>query len=275
MTGRTSIKLPHPGTLLALLVAVLCGMFFLKQCSQPNGYSDGKFPPKSGGDTLDIAIEISPLSYSLSHDTVSGLDYDILRDLSKRHRRPVKFHPFAPLDYAIEGLENGYFDIVVSSLPSTRQLKDELPLTDEIYTDREVLVQRRDNPRFVKSAEMLAADTVWIAAGSPIRERLVNLSKEIGDTIIINEVAGATSELMILRTAIGELPRAVVNEGIARRLAAEYPDLDISTPVSFSQFQSWAVSPGRPELRDTLNSWLKEYRGTAKYQRLLKTYLNR
>ena len=275
MKLNSGIKQPRPWTMIALLVAVVCCMFLLKKCSRPVAAVPDKFPAKSGGDTIDVAIEISPLAYSLSRDTISGLDYDILRDLARIHGRVVKFHPFVPLEYAIQGLEQGNFDVVVSSLPSTRRLKQELPLTDVVYTDREVLVQRRDDPRFVKSAEMLAGDTVWIAAGSPIRERIINLSKEIGDTIIINEVPETTAEIIILRTAIGELPRVVVNEGIARALATQYPELDVDTPVSFSQFQSWAVSPLHPEMRDTLNSWLKDYRATASYERLTKAYLNR
>jgi len=74
-------------------------------------------------------------------------------------------------------------------------------------------------------------------------------------------------------TASGEIERAVVDEKTARRLAADYPMLDVSVPVSFNQFQSWAV--GCPALRDSLNVWLDEFRRTSAYDSLLVRYVQR
>lgn len=269
-----SERRPSMILLVALLIAALCSMFLIKKCShETTRRASPIYPAKSLGDTIDVAIEISPLSYSLSRDTISGLDYDIIREMATKHKRAVKFHPFTPLEYAIQGLSNGTFDIVVSSLPLTTKLKEALPMTDYVYTDREVLVQRKDSA-FIGSPEKLAGDSVWIPAASPIRERLVNLSKEIGDTIHIVRSPGHTSEHLIIMVALGQIKRAVVNEGVARRLASRYPDIDITTPVSFSQFQSWAVSPKNIPLRDTINAWLRDFRATPRYEAILAEYLN-
>ena len=165
-------RLPRIGAMVVALVVATAAMFLARQCSHrgDSPFRSG-LPAKSGGDTLDVAIEISPLSYSLARDTISGLDYDILRAFSVQTRRPVKFHPFAPMDYALDGLRAGVFDVVVSSLPSTSSLKQELLLTDRVYLDRQVLVQRRHDPHFIREAHALAGDSVWIAAGSPLRDR--------------------------------------------------------------------------------------------------------
>lgn len=271
--GKAKFVQPRMVSLVAALVVAVGLMVFAQKCShrQQNPFGTGMVQ-KSGGDTLDIAIEISPVAYSLADDTVSGLDYDIINDLSRLHHRPVKFHPFAPLSYALDGLERGDFDMVVSSLPSTSQLKQELLLTDRVYLDREVLVQRRDTPRFIATPEALAGDTVWIASGSPFRERLENLSAEIGDTIYIEQDLKYTAEHLVMLIAAGDIERAVVNEGIAREMAKMYDNLDVSTPVSFTQFQVWALRGDNKQLCKTVNGWLRSYRGTERYRRLLERY---
>ncbi len=270
-----SLRKPHMATLVIAAIVVIGAMFLAQRCSHNRQLPFGdNTPQKSGGDTLDVAIEISPIAYSLADDTVSGLDYDILRDLSRLHNRPVKFHPFAPLSYAISGLESGAFDVVVSSLPSTSQLKQSLKLTDRIYLDREVLVQRKDSRKFISTPDALGGDSVWIASGSPFRERLRNLSAEIGDTIYICQDLQYTAEHLVMLIANGDIERAVINEGIARQMAKNYPNIDISTPVSFTQFQVWALRGDNTALCDTLNAWMRDYRQTPRYQQLTEKYLH-
>lgn len=266
-------KKPQLWSLVTALAVVVAAMVLLSKCSHKTQPAfDNGLPPKSGGDTLDVAIEISPLSYSLANDTVSGLDYDILNQMAAQRGRAVKFHPFAPLDYAMTGLEQGVFDIVVSSLPATSDLKRKVLLTNRVYLDYEVLVQRNDATKFVKEAHGLAHDSVWISAGSPFISRIRNLSSEIGDTIVIVTNHPYTSEHLTLMVANGQLPRAVVNHGLAKRIAKDYPMLNINTAVSFTQFQTWAVNPKNQALCDTLNTWLHNFQNTPQYTTLLNRY---
>lgn len=271
-----ALRTPRATTLILAIVAVLAAMFIANKCSHQKQSPFGdNAPRKSGGDTIDVAIEISPIAYSLADDTVSGLDYDILRDLARLHNRPVKFHPFAPLQYALSGLEDGTFDIVVSSLPATSQLKESLLLTERIYLDREVLVQRKDSKHFISTPDALGGDTVWIASGSPFKERLRNLSAEIGDSIYIRQEHKYTAEHLVMLIAAGEIERAVVNEGVALKMAQSYENIDVSTPVSFTQFQVWALRGDNKQLCDSINAWIREYRKLPRYQQLTQKYLNR
>lgn len=261
--------------ILALLLATLA-MLLVRNCSHTYNHPfAGGLPPKSGGDTLDVAIEISPLAYSLAQDTVTGLDYEMLRDFAAEHGRAVKFHPFAPLDYAIRGLSEGNFDIVVSALPATAELKKRLLLTDCVYLDRQVLVQRRHSAKFVDKPAQLAGDTVWIADGSPFAERLLNLGHEIGDTIYVRQQPGRTAEHLAMLISAGTIDRAVINAGMALRICAADTALDASTPVSFTQFQTWALDTIRGrDLQSQINAWLKTYRQTPRYQALHRKYLS-
>ena len=155
---------------------------------------------------------------------------------------------------------------------------DEIVLqTDGVYLDKQVLVRRRsavDSDSCVPFPQArLLGDTVWIPEGSPVRGRIDNLARESGGEIYVVEVPKATPEHLTILTALGELRQAVVNESVARHIAADYPDLDISTPLSFNQLQSWAVAPGDSVLADSLDSWLGAFRETPKYKALLKKYL--
>lgn len=272
---RLPIKKGRPYILLLLLFGVILAMILLAKCSHRVEKAAGmqRERVKSGGDTLDVAIEISPLSYRFSGDSVVGLDYEIMKEIGRMSHRPVKFHAFAPLKYAEEGLDSGLYDIVISSLPSTEMLKQRFVLTEPVYLDREVLVQRKDAEKFIKAPEELGNDTVWIAAGSPFVQRIENLSSEIGEPIHVVMAEGKTAEHLIMLTARGEIDRAVVNEGLARRMTEEYyPELDMKTPVSFTQFQCWIVSDRDKSFPDSLNAWIGRFRETGRYGEILKKY---
>lgn len=263
--------------LIGLLIVVLAAMWMLGRCSRSNEETIVNHFARPGGDTLVVAIEMSPTSYAFSGDSAVGFDYEMLRDIAAQHNLPIVFHPFAPLDYALKGLEKGDFDMVVASVPASEKLRDDFLLTDDVFIDRQVLVRRidtlaKDDSEIPPQIRMLG-DTVWIPASSPVRQRLDNMSQELGDTIYIMSDPEYSAEHLVLLTALGEIKQAVINESVAKRLAADYPDIDISIPVSMSQFQPWILSENHQELRDSLNTWIRQYKESADYDRLSAKYL--
>lgn len=268
-------KWPQLILLVAILVAAVVALVVARSCARgaDKPAAQAFCHTKSGGDTIDVAIEISPLTYSLATDTNSGLDYEMLKDMSRSLRRPVRFHPFAPLDYAVRGLRQGVFDMVVSSLHATTPLKEHLRLTDPVYRERNVLVQRKNDPGFVNEAYKLGGDTVWLATASPLRTRIYNLGQEIGDTIYIRENTAKTPQELVSQVADGRVRRAVVNEGLARAMAARYPSLDVSVPVSMTGLQTWAVADSDSTLQRSINTWLRDYKTTPRYRELTSKYL--
>lgn len=259
---------------IALLALVLAAMWLLYRCSHNHEGVANEFAHPSG-DTLVVAIEMSPMSYAYSGDTVTGFDYEMIREICRIHHVPVVFQPFAPYKYAFEGMKEGKFDMIVASMPATKDLKEMYPLTGPVYLDRQVLVQKigRDGKPGVNSQLQLIGDTVWIAANSPYITRLRNMSKELGDSVYVMSDPQYSSEHLCILTSLGKIPRAVVNEGIARRMSRKYNNLEYSTPISFNQFQCWAVNPRYPELLDSLDSWIKSFKATPAYQSLTEKYL--
>ena len=70
---------PKMKVYLGLLIAVIVLMIVLSRYSRPSVGTPG-----SGGDTIDVALEYSPLSFYTYGDTLGGYNYDLLRLISKQ-----------------------------------------------------------------------------------------------------------------------------------------------------------------------------------------------
>ena len=252
-----------------LLAIVVASMVALSLCDRPKDTPQSR---PSGGDTLDIAIEYSPVTYYTYDDTLGGYNYDLLRMMSKTSGCPMKFHPIVTLEKALVGLESGRYDVVVAQFPMTAGDTSRFAFTQPIYIDQQVLIQRRDR-QAIHSQLDLAGDTVWVVKGSPMIQRIASLSREIGDTIYVHvdELYGPEQLMMMVST--GEIRYAVVNRSIARSMASQLPNLDRSVAISLSQFQSWMVNKRRHSLCDSLNLWHQSVkRDTAAYLGLQRRY---
>jgi membrane-bound lytic murein transglycosylase MltF len=256
---------------LILLAAVVAFMVALSMCDKPVPDSDEQ---PSGGDTLDIAIEYSPVTYYTYDDTLGGYNYDLLRRMADSVGVPMKFHPIVTLEKALNGLGSGRYDVVVAQFPMTAVDTSRFAFTQPIYIDQQVLVQRSGS-NAIHSQLDLAGDTVWVVKGSPMIERIASLSREIGDTIYVQVDELYGPEQLMMMVSAGEIKYAVVNRSIARAMMASLPNLDRSVPISLSQFQSWIVSKHRKGLCDSLNMWHNQVkRDTAAYFGLQRHYFD-
>ena len=252
-----------------LLAIVVASMVALSLCDHPKETPQSRH---SGGDTLDIAIEYSPVTYYTYNDTLGGYNYDLLRMMSKISGCPMKFHPIVTLEKALEGLEGGRYDVLVAQFPMTARDTSRFAFTDPIYIDQQVLVQRRGS-QAIHSQLDLAGDTVWVVKGSPMIGRIASLSREIGDTIYVHVDELYGPEQLIMMVSAGEIRYAVVNRSIARAMAARLPNIDRSVAISLSQFQSWMVAKNRQGLCDSLNRWHEQMKlDTAAYLGLQRRY---
>lgn len=109
-------------------------------------------------------------------------------------------------------------------------------------------------------------------ANSPIEGRIRNLSSEIGDTIIVSSDEEYGPEQLFLLTAAGEIDLSVVNERVARIMAKDYENIDISTDVSFTQFQAWLMRKEEHALADSLNAMIRRFKASPEYDTLIKRY---
>ena len=243
---------------LLLLVGALFLMISVRQCSAPG------LPPRhediAGGDTINVAIELSPMGVSLAGDTLAGAYYDTVREVCRRHGINVRFHPFTLLSTALEGLAEGKYQLVVSDIPATADMKERFIFTDPVEVDRMVLAQLADSAGNIpiRTQVELAGKAIYLPKGSPALSRMRSLSREIGDTIIVRQDSLYSSEQLLILVANGERPNAAVSLAVVLAMSRMFPNLDFSLGLSFNQFHSWALNPKDSLLRDSLSVWLGE-----------------
>lgn len=263
------------GLYITLLVVAIALMMMIRTCSSPR--PDGSVDPArqpAGGDTLNVAIEFAPMAMMPQGDTIAGFGYELLNAIAAREGLKVKFFPITSLSSTLSQMADGRFDLVIAEIPVTAEFKERYRFTEPVCLDRQVLVQRRDSTGRlpVNTQLQLGGRRVTVIAGSPAIDRLRNLAREIGDTIIICPDSIYSSEQLFLLVATGRIPLTVINRATAASLAADYPDVDISRGVSFTQFQSWIVSKSRPDLARRLDSAIVSFRADTAYTRLLTRY---
>lgn len=258
-----------------LLLLVIALMVSLRYCNSDKVTlsSNANNEHISKGDTLDVAIEYSPLSYYAYGDSLGGFNYEFLKLLSDSCGVPMKFHPVVSLKKALEGLDNGLYDIMAAQYPVTRENKKHYLFTSALYLDKQVLVQRNTDGVVIQSQLDLAGDTVNIVKGSPMRERILSLSREIGDTIHVVSDSIYGPEQLFLMVSTGDIKYAVINESIARKMAESHPNVDISTAISFSQFQSLTLRKEDRELCEKLNKWIAKVKKLPEYRVIYDKYL--
>lgn len=256
---------------LLLLAVVVVVMVMARNCSTPTWHvSDDR----AGGDTLNVAIEISPIGISTRGDTLSGYYYDMVRMLAQAHDRPLKIDGFTHLESVLESLESGRYDVVIGDIAANSRLRERFRTTRPVLIDRQVLVQCRDSAGNLRYPDQfsLTGDTIHVPLNSPFKTRLEHLTRELGDTIYIEEDPELGSEQLIIMVAKHQMPNAVVNSHLAEIMKADYPWLDSSVEISFNQFQSWFLNKRDSVLCDTLDSWIGDFQSTPSARRLLKRY---
>lgn len=258
---------------IALLLCAIVAMWMLGRCSSSRTASERVYE-KSDGDTIDVAIELSPMSIYTYADTLGGFNYDLARAVGESSNLNLRFHPIVSIEKAIEGLDNGTFDIVVADLPLTVEYQEKYACSEPVYLDKQVLVQRRDSAGNVEVSHQLdlAGKTVWVVANTPVASRLRNLAAEIGDTIYVHEQKEYNSEQLFILTAIGDVKLSVVNEKVASAMKDNYPDVDLSTDVSFTQFQTWLMRKNDSLLVKPVNEGLLKIKATKDYENLIRRY---
>ena len=243
-----------------LLIIVIIAMFGLRH-HMSKGHAVGDDTVKE--DTIHAAVVYGPNSYRVltsedGNDSITGINYHLLKGLEKELGVKMMLHPVIDRDDAMQKVRNGNYDIL-ASLPADLYLKDNYLTTGDIYLDRMVLLQKRgkNGSLSARSSLDLDGDTIHVEKGSAAKRRLENLKKEIGGNITIVEEPELSEEYLAIKVADGVWKYTVVNEKTAEHMKEEYPDLDYSTPVSFTQFQLWIMPQGHDSLLDLVNAYLK------------------
>lgn len=228
--------------------------------------------------TLRAVTEYNSVSYHLKGDTLEGFDYTLLHAFTKEKGLKLEITPEMSYEKRLQGMIEGKYDLLATGTVVNVQSKDSLLFTQTLLLSKQVLVQRKKDTKndslYIDNPLKLAHKTLHVIKDSPALLRVHNLMEEIADTIYIEEVALYGAEQLLAMVAEGDIDYAVCDENIARSALTHYPNLDIDTQISFTQFYAWGVNKHAPVLLDSLNTWLEHYLKTKAYQKLYKKYFH-
>jgi membrane-bound lytic murein transglycosylase F len=223
-------------------------------------------------------------SYFIYKGTPMGYEYDLLKMLADDLGVELEIVIVKDMNEIFDMLNRGEGDIIADNLTITKERDELVDFTLPHNLTRQVLVQKKPKNWKYLSAEQLEkmlvrnpvdliGKEVHVRKESSYYARLKNLSDEIGGDINIVETPGETeTEELIMNVAEGKIPFTVADENIAMINKPYYPDLDISTPISFPQRIAWAVRHDSPLLLKAVNEWITKMKKDPVYYVIYDKY---
>lgn len=261
---------------MGIVAVALYTLFFSERKQETSTPRDYQAITESG--VLQAVTEYNSISYFADGDTISGFHYELLKAFAHSKGLIPEITPEMSFEKRLRGVLTGKYDILANSTIVNSESKDSLLFTRPILLNKQVLVQRKPSHEkdsmYIHSQLELARKTLHIVKGSPILLRIRNLGNEIGDTIYVQEVEKYGPEQLLAMVAHGDINYTVCDESIAQASINDFPQLDMKTAISFTQFYSWGVSKHSPVLLDSLNAWLDSYTQTPEFKELQKKYYN-
>jgi membrane-bound lytic murein transglycosylase F len=272
-----------------IFIAILAAALISCSDSQHHPAINKKNNASSGLDLIRqrgrlIAVtDFNSTNYFVYKGEPMGFHYELLNEFTDNLGVDLEIITENQLDRAYDLLNSGKADLIAIGLTINTSRKREILFTDPIIQTRQVLVQRKPRNwrsltadalerKLIRNQLDLAHKTIFVQENASHFERLTSLANEIGDTINIIDVPYESEEL-IRSVANGEIEYTVCDENIAIVNSTYYPDIDISTPVSFPQNIAWGLrKQDSGKLLNELNRWINEFKGTRQYTLLYAKY---
>ena len=231
---------------------------------------------KSG--RITVLTDGSSIGFSEKNGNVSGFQYELVKVFADSLGVELVITEENDLKSGIDQLKTGDYDLIATMIPVTTEWKKDLTFTVPILTSRQVLVQLQKPDsllhKMVSKHAQLGNDTIYISGNSPHKMRLQHLSNEIANPIHIEEMKGVNVEQMVRLVSEGKIKYSICDELLAQRLKKQYPNLDISVPLGFTQQEAWAVNPKSKKLLEKLNECLEDFIGSTAYWNIYRKYYN-
>lgn len=235
-------------------------------------------------DTLKAICIYGPTSYFLYKGQAMGFEYEILEDITEKLGLNLELIISKNMDSLFTMLNNGDGDLIAYGLTVTQARKEHVAFTVPYTTNYQVLVQRKPEDwkklsytekqnSLIRDVTELGGKTLSVRENSSYLERIDNLSQEIGDSIEIEIVPGEYSIFDIIqKVSEGEYDYTLADNNIAQLNKTYYPNIDISVAASLRQNIAWATRKNSIQLKQTLDSLLWEYIGSARFNIIYEKY---
>lgn len=268
--------------LLFLVILLSCGKGRNKQKkTHPKKKSELAQIMKSG--KLRAVVDYNSTNYFIYRGRPMGFTYELLKYLAKDMGVKLEISVSNNLKETFDGLIDGQYNLVAKNLTVTKKREETIEFTVPLEQTRQVLVQRKPknwqkmsqwviDDSLIENQLDLAGKKIDVQKNTSYYRRLINLSDEIGAKINIVQDTIYGVEQLVAMVAKGEIDYTVCDENVAKVNQTYYPNLDISTPISFPQNIAWAVRNDSGEWLKYLNTWITNFKKTAEFAILYRKY---
>ena len=213
--------------------------------------------------SLIALVDNSTTSYFTYKGQPMGFEYELLKRFCDSQGIQLDVRVVYSLDEVLEMLESGKGDVVAANMTVTKERSKQVAFSKPILKTKQVLIQLKNRNEKIEDASELGGKTVHVRKESSFYQRLKNLEEEIGDSINIVAVSDTGEDQTVNKTlqlirqvSEGEIDFTVADENIAKVEKKMFPNIDITTPISFPQNIAWACRKSDTSLVSAINEWL-------------------
>lgn len=229
---------------------------------------------KQEGEITAVTI-YSSTSYFQYKMNEMGYEYELIKDFAASQGLKLNIKVAENTSRLIEMLQSGEADVVAYPVHVTNEKKDSLLFCGRETLSNQVLVQRANRgDTILKDVTQLIGKEVYVRSGGRYAQRLINLNEELGGGIHIKyiEQDSITTEDLIEKVSLGEIPYTISDNNTALLNKTYYWNIHVDLPVSFLQRSSWVVRKSSPELAAAINAWSVDQTGQQSYRAVIKRY---
>ncbi len=236
--------------------------------------------------SLSVLVDNNSVSYFIYRGSPMGYEYELLQRLAGYLKVKLKIKVISGIEEAFDKLNKGEGDIIAFPLTITEERKAYLAFTDPFFSTHQVLVQKKPanwrmqppeliEKRLLRDTSKLVGKEVYVKKRSAFKDRMVEMSKHLGGSILIKEdSADAETESLIQKVATGEVRYAVADYALAQVNSLYYPNIDINTQLSEPQGIAWGVRKNSIELLKSINFWIQKIKKNGVHQVVYDKYFN-
>lgn len=165
------------------------------------------------------------------------------------------------LSRCIEGLKTGEYALLAKKIIITSDLRDQVAFTTNLSVDKQVLVQRVCGDTscvYIDDLIKMEGKNIYVTTASPSILRLENIQHEIGANFEIIETPHTQCDYLLEQLSNGVIDYVACDYETALEKIVQYPNLDVKTIISFSQFKAWAVNIDSTHLLNNLNDFFQK-----------------
>jgi membrane-bound lytic murein transglycosylase F len=225
--------------------------------------------------TIKVILTNSPVSYFIYKGEPMGFQYELATRFAKDQGLEIEVVLAESIPEATQLLLLGEGDILATGLTMSQERLETMGFSDRIYSTHQVLVQKKPdnwkrmskhnvNRKMIRDVLDLEDASIHVKNGSVFKDRIENLSAEIGAPIHILESEDTVStEDLMKEVSLGIIKYTVADDNTALLGQIFYDNLDIEMSLSFSQQIAWAVRKESPQLEKAMNDWIAEIKKTG------------